>query len=88
VKATVSDKVIFEELDDQVVLLDLQGGSYYKLNGTGTQIWALIMEHGDIERIEETIAARFDVDPERARRDIARLVEDLESRGLIVVDRT
>jgi coenzyme PQQ synthesis protein D (PqqD) len=85
---TVNPNVIFEELDGQTVLLQLEGGVYYKLNGPGSRIWALIQEHGDLEKVHTALEGEYRVDPETARRDVASLVEDLEGRGLIVVDRS
>ena len=87
VKLTVNPNVIFEELEGQTVLLQLEGGVYYRLNGSGSRIWELIQEHGDLEKIHSTLENEYHVDAETARRDVARLVADLEGRGLVVVDR-
>ena len=87
-KLSVSPDVVFEELGGQAVLLQLEGGVYYKLNGSGSRIWALIQEHRDLDRIQLALEDEYGIDAETARRDVTRLIDDLESRGLILVDRT
>ncbi|HEY7874076.1 MAG TPA: PqqD family protein [Actinomycetota bacterium] len=78
--------VIFEEVDHQVVLLSLAGGRYYKLNGSGTRVWALIQEHGDLEAVQEAMVTEYAADPAEVRRDVAALVDDLRAHGLVEVD--
>ena len=85
-RISIPDDVIFETVDDQVVLLSLEGGSYYKLNGSGSRIWALIRELGDLAKVEQTMVDEFEGEPEQIRRDVSTLVDDLKSHGLVVVD--
>ena len=85
-RLSIPEGVIFETVDDQVVLLSLEGGSYYKLNGSGSRIWALIQEHGDLDKVEQVMVGEYDADPHQIRRDIAALVEDLRAHGLIEAD--
>lgn len=82
----IRDDVIFEEVDKQVVLLSLDGGRYYKLNGSGTRIWALIREHGDLEKVQDAMVREFDADEAEIRRDVAALVADLQAHGLVDTD--
>jgi hypothetical protein len=86
VRLTPNPGVIFEELEGEVVLLQLEGGMYYKLNESGARIWALIQEHGELEKVQDAMTGEYDVDAEVARRDVERIVEELSSRGLITVE--
>ena len=85
-RISVPDDVIFETVDGQVVLLSLEGGSYYKLNGSGSRIWTLIRELGDPDKVEQALVDEFDGEPEQIRRDVSTLIDDLKSHGLVVVD--
>ena len=86
-RLNISPGVIFEELEGEAVLLRLEGGTYYKLNHSGTRIWALIQEHGETSAIEDVLISEYSLDPQVARRDVAALVEELEGQGLIAVER-
>jgi len=84
-KLLIAKDVIFEAVDDQVVLLSLDGGRYYKLNGSGSRVWALIEEHGELEKVQDAMAGEFEADEADVRRDVATLVADLQAHGLIEV---
>ena len=85
-KLSIPEGVIFETVDDQVVLLSLAGGNYYKLNGSGTRIWTLIQELGDLEKVEQAMVSEYNADATEIRRDVAALVEDLKTHGLVEAD--
>lgn len=82
-KLLIPKDVIFEEVDDQVVLLSLDGGRYYKLNGSGSRVWALIQELGELGKVQDAMVREFDADQAEVRRDVATLVADLEAHGLV-----
>jgi hypothetical protein len=85
-KLVIPKDVIFEKVDDQVVLLSLEGGRYYKLNGSGSRVWALIEEHGELQKVQDAMTQEFDADEAEIRRDVATLVADLEAHGLVQAD--
>jgi hypothetical protein len=83
VKTSIPDDVVYETVDEQVVLLSLSGGTYYKLNGSGSRIWTLIGELGDLGKVTDAMVTEYDAEPEQIRRDVATLVEDLKAHGLV-----
>jgi hypothetical protein len=85
-KLLIAKDVVFEEVDDQVVLLSLDGGRYYKLNESGSRVWALIQEHGELEKIQDEMAREYQADEAQIRRDVAKIVSDLEANGLVQID--
>jgi hypothetical protein len=86
-RVTVNPKVIFEEVEGESILLQLEGGIYYKLNGSGSRIWALLQEHDQIDDVHGALVDEYRVDPEVAKKETERLVSELEKSGLIVVER-
>jgi hypothetical protein len=68
--------------------LSLGGGSYYKLNGSGSRVWSLIREHGDLGIVQDALVDEYGVDPEQVRRDVAALVDDLKAHGLVDEDKS
>lgn len=79
----VSDQVIFKPVGDEMVLLDFQSGMYYGLDPIGARIWQLLAAEHSLGDIVETILGEYDVAREEVERDIDRLVEELERRGLV-----
>ena len=76
--------VLFREIDNECVLLDLGSGTYFGLNEVGTRIWNLLREGLPEDAIVRTIAEEYEGDAVTIRADVRRLLSELESRKLIV----
>jgi hypothetical protein len=82
----LSPDVVFRDLDGEAVVLDLGSGTYFGLNEVGTRIWQLVAEGHDPSAIIEIVSAEYDADRQTIAADVARLIEELRSRRLIVGD--
>ncbi|CAM3700712.1 lasso peptide biosynthesis PqqD family chaperone [Kibdelosporangium persicum] len=67
-----------------VVLLHQVTGKYWQLNKTAEVILASLSEGQDVAGAATALAARFDVTPEVARRDVSRLLTQLRANGVVV----
>ncbi|MEU0738347.1 lasso peptide biosynthesis PqqD family chaperone [Streptomyces sp. NPDC006134] len=65
------------------VLLDQRSGDYWELNPTGALVVRTLMEGGDRAAAVAALVARFDIDTDRAARDVDALVRDLREAGLV-----
>lgn len=68
---------------DGLVLLDVRGGVVLASNAVGARIWRLIEAEQDPSEIARSIANEFEVDLERARRDVDAFVAALRARGIV-----
>jgi hypothetical protein len=73
------------EIEDEKVMMDIDQGRYYGLNGTGTRIWPLLAEPVLIRDLCDRLAAEFDVPAEQCERDVVGFLSDLLDRGLLQV---
>lgn len=80
-------RVAAAEVHDETVLLDLERGTYFALNRTGAVVWELLAEPRTQDELHAALLARFDVDAETLRADLAALLDDLAHHGLIDEDR-
>ena len=76
--------VLFREIDNECVLLDLGSGTYFGLNEVGTRIWNLLRDGLSEDDIVRTIGEEYESDTETIRADVRRILAELESRKLIV----
>jgi Coenzyme PQQ synthesis protein D (PqqD) len=81
---TLSPDAVYREIDEEAVILDLASGTYFGLNVVGTRIWQLIEAGLDERAIADALAAEFDADRAAIAADVARVLDDLRSRHLIV----
>lgn len=71
-------------VDDELFLVNPAGEAIYHLNPVGVALWRLL---GQPIRIEEAVGLLHEAFPEvsrkRIKRDVATLLADLASRGLV-----
>jgi hypothetical protein len=79
----ISDNVLFQQIDQEMVLLDLESGEYYGLNEVGARIWTLLLEGKSLAQVLDTMVEEFEVTPEHLRGDIQRFLILMRDRGLI-----
>ena len=73
-------------MGDEVVVLDLNSGTYYGLDELGTKIWTLIEQPTSLHTIRETIVSEYEVDVETCNRDILAFLNKMRAAGLVEVD--
>jgi hypothetical protein len=76
-------EVIYTELEDGAVLLNMENGYYYSLDAVGAELWRLVGAASPDE-IGRELAQRFDVTEERASVAAARFVDELRREQLVV----
>jgi hypothetical protein len=78
--------VLFRDLGDEAVLLDLKSGTYFGLNAVGSRIWQLIAAPAPLGTVRDRLLAEYDVEADQAWRDIQTLVGELLRRGLLAAE--
>ena len=83
---TAASNVLFQELADEAVLLNLVNEHYYGLDEVGTRIWQLIGEHDDVEQVVAHLLAEYDVPAATLRQDITALLAEMATAGLVTLE--
>ena len=77
--------VLDTEIDNQTVMMDIEQGSYFGLNQTGTRIWALLAEPMVIGDLCDQLTTQFDVPREQCEQEVFDFLGSMLTRGLIQV---
>ena len=77
------EHVMFRELDGEAVLLNLQNEMYYGLDEVGTRMWQLLTSSESVQAAMDTMLDEFDVSPQTLEQDLAKMITDLKSHGLL-----
>ena len=81
----VADGLLASAFGAELVILNLKDGVYYGLEDVGGRIWELLQRPIRVAAVRDALVAEYDVEPERCGRDLKSLLQDLASRGLILV---
>jgi len=77
--------VLSQEVSGETVLLDLKGECYFGLDNVGTRIFQLLKEHGDLQKVRDTILKEYDVEEDQLENDLHELVAKLVEAGLVEI---
>jgi hypothetical protein len=78
-----SPRVMHETIEDEVIVIDLNTGSYYSLRASGAAIWHAVDRGLPDDQIADAVAARYDGDRTEIAAAVAELLRELSEEGLI-----
>ena len=68
---------------DDVVVLDLEGSVYLRLNGSGRVLWERLVQPCTESELTAALVDEYGIDEPRAAADVGRFLADLRQRGLL-----
>ena len=76
-------RFIWRIVDDEALIVDLESGGFFSLDGVGTEVWKGLQDGLDLAQIVDAITVKYGVDEQTVQRDVSDLLEDLSREGLI-----
>lgn len=80
-----NEAIVFTDLDDTIVMMDVDEGQYYELDQVGARIWTLLETGRPAADLCDALAAEFDVDPDTCRRDTLEFLQTASSMRIVHV---
>lgn len=78
------DELTWQELEDEIIVLDLRASQYFVVNGSGTRLWRLLAaEPRTTEQLATELVRVYDLPRATAIAHARSFVDDLDDRGLI-----
>ena len=84
-RVKILEEVVYQKVEEEMVLLNLETGVYYGLDPIGTRMWELLAEMGSLRSAFESMAEEYRVAPESLEVDLLRLVQELAAKGLVEI---
>jgi hypothetical protein len=76
--------IMHETIDGEVVVVNLENGTYYSLDAVGADVWGRLADGASIATLVENIATRYDTESGRITAGIEAFVRRLADEKLIV----
>jgi hypothetical protein len=77
------DEWVGSQVEDLFVMINLDHGKYVSLNATANHVWQMLATPHTENEIIASLVETFEVDEDKARESVGRLLEDLENKNLI-----
>lgn len=75
--------LVWQTVDDEIVVLDLRGSRYFRLNTAGAFLWKLLTGEASHKALVAELELRYGRDPASARADVDVFVEGLRAHRLL-----
>ena len=85
-RVSVPESVLFRELGEESVLLNLDSERYFGLDDVGTRMFAVMSNAPSLRAACETLSAEYDAPLETIQHDLTELVDKLVARGLLALE--
>ena len=79
----IGDGVLFQKIQNEIVLLNMENQQYYGLNESASELWESLIELGSVSAVEDKLSASFDADPRSVSEDLRNLVSEMLAAGLL-----
>lgn len=83
---TRNEEPVAVEADRAVVMMSVDQGMYFGLEGTGPRIWALLEKPRSVRQLCEELMREFDVDPAVCRHEVDTFLQQLRRAQLVRFD--
>lgn len=80
-----SDDQLAATVDQEIVILSVERGSYYGLDDIGSDVWQQMAKPVSVGALCDALAAKYDADRATIERDVFGLLEKLVEQGLVSV---
>ncbi len=80
------ENLLSTELDQETVLMSLDAGAYYGLEGPARSIWELLAAPTTFPALVERLVREYRVSPETCAEDIERFLQAMDREGLLRVE--
>lgn len=77
--------VVARMVGDEVVILDLDAGTYFGLDPVGARIWELIGEGLTLSNVRDRMLNEYDTQSDTLEQDILELIKALREENLVAV---
>src|SRR3990172_11961862 len=88
VQVKIRSDAIFQQLEGEAVLLNMQTGTFFGLNPVGTRIWELLSQHGDLETVTAKFCEEYDVTEDQFLSHLSEFIDKLRRKGLVEASET
>ena len=80
----ISPNAVHETFEDEVVVINMISGSYFSLNATGLEIWALLEQNHSLQSVVNAMQSKYEGEPDTIQLAVEKLVGELCDEDLIV----
>lgn len=76
-------ELIFSKVGEEIVLLSMETGDYFKVNAVGSRIWDLISEPMEIAEICNVLKSEYEIDSDVCENEVVSFISELKAKSFL-----
>lgn len=80
---TQNSDIIGSPVDDEMVMMDIDKGSYFGLNSMGSKIWELVEEPKSIPDLVNLLTDEYDISKKECEKQVSEFISALVEANLV-----
>ena len=81
-----SPRVIFENIDGELILVHMEKGTYYSTDEVGADVWGMIEARSTLDEMCDTLQSKYDAGREEIAEAISTFLARLEAEDLVSIE--
>lgn len=83
---TADKEIIYQDMQDEVIILNLKDDSYIGLDQAGANFWNIILDSHSVKDAYEHILSEYDIDADTLKEDLNSFIHELLGKKLIDIN--
>jgi Coenzyme PQQ synthesis protein D (PqqD) len=75
---------VYNEVDGDLVMMDVEIGTYISMNPTGKDIWDILETPQTAQQIVDKLLGMYNIERVACEQEVTRFIETMQSRKIIV----
>ena len=84
-KIEFKDKLIAENFDKGMIILNMNTGKYLEINEIGSKIYILLKKYADTKKVFQILNDQYEIEEKTLRKDIETFVQDLKRLNILKI---
>jgi hypothetical protein len=80
-----SEALLSNNLGEDVVMMDIEQGAYYGLEGVAARIWEFTETPLSVGSLCEKLTSGYEVSPEKCQQEVTTFLGDLVNRNIVQI---
>lgn len=85
-RVRLSGDALFQEINNEAVILDLASSCYFGLDGVGVRLWQLLEQSPSLQAACDRLLEEYDVSVDQLEKDVVALISAMAEAGLVHVE--
>ena len=82
-KIKQSEEILFQDIEDELIILNISDENYLGLDQVGTRMWNVLLNSNTTKQAYDQLLEEYDVEPTTLKKDLNNFINNLIENNLV-----